>query len=132
MSLCVIIHLADHCDTCLYLCLIFTQSSRGANNFAAGKLRTADCVAVGNVDAVVMSKREFQDLDNPLLAWMIDYDAVAAVLKVNHCTSSLAPCPFYISIQYCAVINVQLGLPVQLRLMQTDLVTATCAKRSPF
>lgn len=49
----------------------------------AGKLRTADCVAVGKVDAVVMSKREFQDLDNPLLAWMIDYDAVASVLKVR-------------------------------------------------
>ena len=32
---------------------------------------------------VVMSKRDFQDLDNPLLAWMIDYDAVAAVLKAS-------------------------------------------------
>lgn len=49
----------------------------------AGKLRTADCVAVGHVEAVVMSKRDFQDLDNPLLAWMIDYDAVATVLKAS-------------------------------------------------
>lgn len=31
-----------------------------------------------------MSKRDFQDLDNPLLAWMIDYDAVATVLKASH------------------------------------------------
>lgn len=39
-------------------------------------------MAKGRVDVVVMSKRDFQDLDNPLLAWMIDYDAVATVLKV--------------------------------------------------
>lgn len=49
----------------------------------AGKLRTADCIAKGHVDVVVMSKRDFQDLDNPLLAWMIDYDAVATVLKAS-------------------------------------------------
>jgi hypothetical protein len=48
----------------------------------AGKLRTADCNAKGFVEAVVMSKKDFQELDNPLLAWMIDYDAVATVLKV--------------------------------------------------
>ena len=30
---------------------------------------------------VVLRKRDFLDLDNPLLAWMMDYDAVAAVLK---------------------------------------------------
>jgi len=48
----------------------------------AGKLRTADCNAKGSVEAVVMSKKDFQELDNPLLAWMIDYDAVATVLKV--------------------------------------------------
>lgn len=51
--------------------------------YFAGKLRTADCIAKGRVDVVVMSKRDFQDLDNPLLAWMIDYDAVATVLKVK-------------------------------------------------
>ena len=50
----------------------------------AGKLRTADCVAKGDVEVVVMSKKDFQDLDNPLLTWMIDYDAVATVLKVAH------------------------------------------------
>ena len=50
--------------------------------FNAGKLRTADCTAKGLVEAVVMSKKDFQELDNPLLAWMIDYDAVATVLKV--------------------------------------------------
>jgi hypothetical protein len=31
--------------------------------------------------AVVLRKRDFLDLDNPLLAWMLDYDAVSAVLK---------------------------------------------------
>jgi hypothetical protein len=30
---------------------------------------------------VVLRKRDFLDLDNPLLAWMLDYDAVSAVLK---------------------------------------------------
>ena len=48
----------------------------------AGKLRSADCVARGKVTAVVLSKHDFADLDNPLLSWMLDYDAVANVLKV--------------------------------------------------
>lgn len=43
--------------------------------------RSADCVADGDVRVVVLRKRDFLDLDNPLLAWMMDYDAVAAVLK---------------------------------------------------
>lgn len=30
-----------------------------------------------------MKKRDFMDLDNPLLAWMLDYDCVATVLKVS-------------------------------------------------
>ena len=29
----------------------------------------------------MLRKRDFLDLDNPLLAWMLDYDAVSAVLK---------------------------------------------------
>lgn len=33
------------------------------------------------VQVVVLRKRDFLDLDNPLLAWMLDYDAVSAVLK---------------------------------------------------
>lgn len=56
---------------------------------SAGKLRTADCVAKGHVEVVVMSKRDFQDLDNPLLAWMIDYEAVTTVLKVTLWVSNL-------------------------------------------
>ena len=39
-------------------------------------------MAVGPVTVVTIDRRDFQDLDNPLLSWMIDYDAVAAVLKV--------------------------------------------------
>jgi hypothetical protein len=49
---------------------------------AAGKLRSADCVASGEVSVVVMNKKDFNDLDNPLLSWMLDYDAIACVLKV--------------------------------------------------
>lgn len=59
------------------------------------KLRSADCVAMGNVQVVVLKKRDFIDLDNPLLAWMLDYDAVSAVIKVcacmNVCSLSIAP-----------------------------------------
>ncbi len=47
------------------------------------KLRSADCVAQGQVQVVVLKKREFMDLDNPLLAWMLDYDAVAAVIRAS-------------------------------------------------
>ncbi len=47
------------------------------------KLRSADCVAQGQVQVVVLKKREFMDLDNPLLAWMLDYDAVSAVIRVG-------------------------------------------------
>jgi hypothetical protein len=30
-----------------------------------------------------MKKRDFMDLDNPLMAWMLDYDAVSACLRVR-------------------------------------------------
>ena len=40
-------------------------------------------MAKGKVTAVVLSKHDFADLDNPLLSWMLDYDAVANVLKVG-------------------------------------------------
>lgn len=38
---------------------------------------THDCAR----QVIVLRKRDFLDLDNPLLAWMLDYDAVSAVLK---------------------------------------------------
>ena len=50
---------------------------------AAGKLRSADCVAEGRVQVVVINKKDFMDLDNPLLAWMLDSDAVTTVLRVS-------------------------------------------------
>lgn len=53
----------------------------GERTIITGKLRSADCVAQGRVQVVVMNKRDFLDLDNPLLAWMLDYDAIATVLK---------------------------------------------------
>lgn len=49
----------------------------------AGKLRSADCVAEGRVQVVVINKKDFMDLDNPLLAWMLDSDAVTTVLRVH-------------------------------------------------
>ena len=49
----------------------------------AGKLRSADCVAEGRVQVVVINKKDFMDLDNPLLAWMLDSDAVTTVLRVS-------------------------------------------------
>lgn len=53
----------------------------GERSVINDKLRSADCVAQGKVQVVVLKKRDFLDLDNPLLAWMLDYDAVSAVLK---------------------------------------------------
>lgn len=40
-------------------------------------------MAKGQVQVVVISKKDFLDLDNPLLSWMLDYDAIAAVLRVS-------------------------------------------------
>mgnify|MGYP001807267813 CR=1 FL=1 len=59
------------------------------------KLRSADCVAQGQVQVVVLKKREFMDLDNPLLAWMLDYDAVSAVIRVGAASPTLG---FYVGI----------------------------------
>lgn len=53
----------------------------GERSVINDRLRSADCVAQGRVQVVVLRKRDFLDLDNPLLAWMMDYDAVSAVLK---------------------------------------------------
>ena len=53
----------------------------GERSVINDRLRSADCVALGRVRAVVLRKRDFLALDNPLLAWMLDYDAVSAVLR---------------------------------------------------
>ncbi len=58
----------------------------------AGKLRSADCVAEGRVQVVVINKKDFMDLDNPLLAWMLDSDAVTTVLRVS-APHTLSHCP---------------------------------------
>lgn len=60
----------------------------------AGKLRSADCVAEGRVQVVVINKKDFLDLDNPLLAWMLDSDAVTTVLRVPLCNPPAPPHPF--------------------------------------
>jgi len=43
---------------------------------------------------VVMRKRDFMDLDNPLLAWMLDYDAVSACLRVRGRAWCVCVCVF--------------------------------------
>lgn len=40
-----------------------------------------------------MRKRDFMDLDNPLLAWMLDYDAVSACLRVGAAPPRDSACP---------------------------------------
>jgi cGMP-dependent protein kinase 1 len=53
----------------------------GERSVINDRLRSADVVAQGPVQVVVLCKRDFLDLDNPMLSWMLDYDAVTAVLK---------------------------------------------------
>ena len=60
----------------------------GERTLVTGKLRSADCMAATKVHVVVMNKKDFLALDNPLLSWMLDYDAVATVLKVGVGTSN--------------------------------------------
>eukprot|EP01025_Chloroclados_australasicus_P009311 TRINITY_DN1357_c4_g1_i13.p1 TRINITY_DN1357_c4_g1~~TRINITY_DN1357_c4_g1_i13.p1 ORF type:complete len:1025 (+),score=163.68 TRINITY_DN1357_c4_g1_i13:235-3309(+) len=53
----------------------------GERTMITGKLRSADCVAAGSVRAIVINKKEFMQLDNPILQWMMDYDAASTVIK---------------------------------------------------
>lgn len=53
----------------------------GERTLVTGKLRSADCIAEGRVVAIVMQKRDFLEVHNPLLDWMLPYDAARAVLK---------------------------------------------------
>jgi hypothetical protein len=52
----------------------------GERTLVTGKLRSASCVAQDRVTAIVMNKKEFLDVNNPMLDWMIPYDAARAVL----------------------------------------------------
>ena len=62
----------------------------GERTLVTGKLRSADCVARTRVTAIVMQKREFLEVDNPMLDWMIPYDAARAVLKEQPEVAGLA------------------------------------------
>jgi hypothetical protein len=53
----------------------------GERTLVTGKLRSASCIAQTRVTAIVMQKREFLEVHNPMLDWMIPYDAASAVLK---------------------------------------------------
>lgn len=62
--------------------LAFQPASSGATFAIDDVLRFRSlCGAWVLLQVVVLRKRDFLDLDNPLLAWMLDYDAVGAVLK---------------------------------------------------
>lgn len=55
----------------------------GERTMVTGRLRSADCIASGKVRVVVINKKDFWELDNPLLSWMVDYEAVTCALKVS-------------------------------------------------
>jgi Cyclic nucleotide-binding domain len=63
----------------------------GERTLVTGKLRSASCIAKTRVTAIVMQKREFLEVDNPMLDWMIPYDAARAVLKDAPEVKTLAP-----------------------------------------
>lgn len=62
----------------------------GERTLVTGKLRSASCVAKTRVTAIVMQKREFLEVNNPMLDWMIPYDAARAVLKDQPSVRSLS------------------------------------------
>jgi cGMP-dependent protein kinase len=51
-------------------------------------------MAQTRVTAIVMQKREFLEVDNPVLDWMIPYDAARAVLSHRPEICALAPDQF--------------------------------------
>ncbi|KAG1668133.1 hypothetical protein FOA52_003920 [Chlamydomonas sp. UWO 241] len=63
------------------VCVLGRGQFVGERAVVNNKLRSADCVANGRVQVVVMKKRDFMELDNPLLAWMMDYDAVSSCVR---------------------------------------------------
>ena len=62
----------------------------GERTLVTGKLRSASCMARTRVTAIVMQKRDFLDVNNPMVDWMIPYDAMRAVLKESPLLSQLA------------------------------------------
>lgn len=53
----------------------------GQRMVVTGKMRSADCVAVGRVDAISATAAVFSRLDTPLLTGWLDHDAVRAVVS---------------------------------------------------
>jgi hypothetical protein len=62
---------------------------------------------------VVLRKRDFLDLDNPLLAWMLDYDAVSAVLKALPAFKKLKQEQMEHIFDRCAVFQLYLVSPLK-------------------
>ncbi|KAK9795533.1 hypothetical protein WJX73_010591 [Symbiochloris irregularis] len=63
------------------VCVLRRGQLVGERTLITGQLRSADCIAQGQVTAVVMSKQDMKEMENPLLSWMLDFDAIANVLK---------------------------------------------------
>ena len=62
----------------------------GERTLVTGQLRSASCIAKTQVTAIVMQKRDFLEVNNPMLDWMIPYDAARAVLKEQPDVKSLS------------------------------------------
>ena len=61
----------------------------GQRMVITGKMRSADCVAISNVDALAISARDFAMIDTPILSGWLDYDAITSVLKTTGDLKSL-------------------------------------------
>ena len=76
--------------------------------------------------AVVLSKHDFADLDNPLLSWMLDYDAVANVLKVGTCCTHTLPCSCPRSPSLCVCVEVLVQDEIAWHGLGSGVAGATC------
>ncbi len=59
----------------------------GQRTVITGRMRSADCIAEGDVDAVAATGSAFAKIDTPLLTGWLDFEAVTTVLKQNKLVS---------------------------------------------
>ena len=55
----------------------------GQRTIVTGKVRSADCVADGSLTTLSIDAQHFKNIDNPVLQYMIDTDAIAAVSQCS-------------------------------------------------
>ncbi len=56
----------------------------GQRMVVTGKMRSADCVAIDNVDTLAVSAKDFAMIDTPILSGWLDYDAITTVLRTTN------------------------------------------------